>query len=767
MKEAEIRLLVSQLTLEEKAGLCSGLDFWHTKPVERLGIPSVMMTDGPHGLRKQAEGADHLGLNQSVPATCFPSGAGLACSFDPQLLREVGAALGRECNAQGVSILLGPAANIKRSPLCGRNFEYYSEDPVLSSRLAAAYISGVQGEGVGTSMKHYAANNMETDRLTVDTAVDERTLRELYLASFETAVKQSQPWTVMCAYNQVNGDYCSENAHLLTDVLKKEWGLDGFVVSDWGAVNDRVKGIAAGLDLEMPSSGGVNDKKIVEAVKNGSLPQKSLDEAVERILKVVFRAAENQKKKHAPCNYGQNYRLARKTAEECAVLLKNDGGILPLRKEGKIGVFGAFAEHPRYQGGGSSHINPERLDIPLEEIRKVVEGKAEVRYAQGYASDARNGTFSSEVFRSASDTPEEALIAEAVRTASAVDAAVIFAGLPESYESEGYDRKHMDIPEGQKKLIEAVAAVQKNTVVVLSNGAPIEMPWLDRVKGVLECYLGGEAFGGAAADLLFGDANPGGRLAETFPKRLCDNPSWLNFPGHAGKVEYREGLFVGYRYYDKKCLKPLFPFGYGLSYTDFAFTGMTADKTELSDTDTLTVRVTVKNVGRTEGSEVVQLYVSDEESSVIRPVKELKGFAKLNLKPGEEKTAEFVLGKRSFAFYDEKTRGWMVESGMFRILAGKSSEEILLEQEVFVKSTAAVRRRYDRNTTVGELLSDPKTAAAGKKLLEALGAKMGLAPGTGGGALEMFKSAPMRQVVMFSGGSVSEEQIDRMLAEFE
>lgn len=670
--------------------------------------------------------------------------------------------MGKECKAQGVSILLGPAANVKRSPLCGRNFEYYSEDPVLSSELAAAYIEGVQSEGIGTSLKHYAANNMETHRMTVDEIIDERTLREIYLASFEGAVKKSRPWTVMCAYNKINGKYCSENGRILTDVLKKEWGYEGFVVSDWGAVNDRPSGLAAGLDLEMPYSGGNNDKKIVEAVKSGKLPQSVLDGAVERILKVVFRAAVNRDK-NAVCNYGEDYQLARKAAAECAVLLKNEDNILPLKRKGRIGVFGVFAKKARYQGGGSSHINPVRVDVPLEALRKASGSETRIFYAQGYASDKRDGVFSEKPFQSNADIPDGKLIAEAVEVASRVDVAVIYAGLPESYESEGYDRKSLAIPAGQVKLIQEIGAVQKNVVVVLSNGAPIEMPWLGGVKGLLECYLGGEAFGSAAAGILFGDINPSGKLAETFPERLCDNPSYLNFPRDNNHVEYREGIFVGYRYYDKKQIKPLFPFGFGLSYNDFAFTGMTVDKKVMDDTEKLTVRVTVKNIGKIAGKEVVQLYVSDEKSSVVRPVKELKGFAKLNLRPGEEKMAEFSLDRRAFAYYDEKLHDWVVESGVFRIEAGKSSKELLLEQTVFVKATVASRKQYDMNTTLEELQKNPRAAKMEKELLKMLGGEIGISLDHESGALAMFQASPLRQIVLFSQGRISEDRIQRLL----
>ncbi|NLP31347.1 MAG: glycosyl hydrolase, partial [Clostridiales bacterium] len=547
--QRDIKKLISQMTLEEKAGLCSGLDFWHLKGVERLGIPPIMVTDGPHGLRKQEQNADHVGINVSVPATCFPTAAGLASSWNRELVEKVGAALGEECQAEGVSVLIGPGANIKRSPLCGRNFEYFSEDPYLSSEMAASHIKGVQSQGVGTSLKHFAANNQEHRRMSVDAIVDERTLREIYLSSFEGAVKKGKPWTVMCSYNKVNGEYASEDEFLLTDILRDEWGFEGFVVSDWGAVNERVKGLEAGLDLEMPSSFGVGDSKIVEAVRNGILPEEILDKAVERVLNIIFKAVDN-KKENATYDKEAHHQLAREVAKECMVLLKNEDKILPLKKQGTIAIIGEFAKRPRYQGGGSSHVNPTKLDDIYEQIKKSAGDNVNVIYAQGYSLEK--------------DEVDEGLLKEAKQAAVQADVAVIFAGLPEHYESEGYDRQHMRMPESHCTLIEAVAQVQSNVVVVLSNGSPVEMPWLDKAKGVLEAYLAGQTMGGAIADLLFGDANPSGKLAETFPKELSHNPSYLNFPGEGDKVEYREGIFVGYRYYDKKNLEPLFPFGYGL-----------------------------------------------------------------------------------------------------------------------------------------------------------------------------------------------------------
>ncbi|NGP46854.1 glycosyl hydrolase [Bacillaceae bacterium SIJ1] len=696
-----IQQLIQELTLEEKAGLCSGLDFWHTKPVERLGIPSVMVTDGPHGLRKQKQGNDNLGLFDSVPATCFPSAAGLAGSWDRELINKVGIALGKECQAEDVAVLLGPGANIKRSPLCGRNFEYFSEDPFLSSELAASHISGVQSQGVGTSLKHFAANNQEHRRMSTNAVVDERTLREIYLASFEGAVKKSQPWTVMCSYNQVNGEFASENKTLLTDILKDQWGHEGFVVTDWGAINERVQGLEAGLELEMPSSNGEGDKKIVEAITNGSLSEEVLDSAVERLLTVIYMAVD-QKRENATYDQEEHHELARKVASECMVLLKNQDNILPLKKDGKLAVVGAFAKHSRYQGGGSSHVVPTKLDSVFDEMKKLAE-EAEVNYADGYKLD--------------SDEIDEELIFEAKELASQSDVTVIFAGLPDRYESEGYDRTHLRIPTNHQRLIEAVATVQKNVIVVLSNGAPVEMPWLGKVKGLLEGYLGGQAFGGAVADVLFGAVNPSGKLAETFPEKLSDNPSYLNFPGEGDTVEYKEGIFVGYRYYDTKEVKPLFPFGYGISYTTFEYTGITVDKKELMDNESVDVHVTVKNTGDLFGKEVIQLYVRDLESTVSRPLKELKAFEKVALQPGEETTVTFTLDKRSFAYYNVQLQEWHVETGEFKLLVGKSSADILLSETVKVESTISLPISFSRTSIIGDIMEHP---AAGPILQETL-----------------------------------------------
>ncbi|MDM5327476.1 glycoside hydrolase family 3 C-terminal domain-containing protein [Neobacillus sp. CF12] len=748
----DIKQLINEMTLEEKASLCSGLNFWRLKGVERLGIPSIMVTDGPHGLRKQGGSGDHLGIYQSVPATCFPSAVGLASTWNRTLIEKVGIALGEECQAEDVSVLLGPGANIKRSPLCGRNFEYFSEDPYLSSEMASNHVKGVQSQGVGTSLKHFAVNNQEHRRMSVDAIVDERTLREIYLASFENVVKQSQPWTVMCSYNKVNGEYASENKTLLTDILKDEWGFEGFVVSDWGAVNERAHGLEAGLELEMPSSNGLGDRKIVAAVKNGQLSEQTLDQAVERLLRIIFMAADN-KKENASYDKEVHHKLAKEAATESMVLLKNDDKILPLKKEGKVAIIGEFAVKPRYQGGGSSHINPTKLENIYEEIEKAASG-VEVRYAKGY--DLK------------SDSIDEQLIEEAKEVANQADRAVLFVGLPDRYESEGYDREHLRIPNNHLALIEAIAEVQPNLVVVLSNGAPIEMSWLPKVKGLLEGYLGGQALGGAIADLLFGNESPSGKLAETFPQALSHNPSYLNFPGEEDKVEYKEGLFVGYRYYDTKGIEPLFPFGYGLSYTNFEYSNLVINKAEILDTEEVEVSVTVKNTGDVTGKEIVQLYVRDVKSTVIRPVKELKGFEKVELQPGEERTVTFTLDKRAFAYYNVELKDWHVESGLFEILVGKSSAEIILDGTVNVKSTVALIKLVHRNTTIGDLMANPILAPITKEMLAKANEGSPFANmSEDSDGYEMFeammKFMPLRAMVSFNSEKFTDDLLNNLI----
>lgn len=740
-----IKELIKQMSLEEKASLCSGLNFWNTKPIERLNIPSIMMTDGPHGLRKQSEGADHLGINESVEATCFPTASALACSFDRDLVKELGIAIGEECQSENVSIVLGPGANIKRSPLCGRNFEYYSEDPYLSSEMAKNQIQGTQSQGIGTSLKHFAANNQEHRRMTIDTIVDERTLREIYLASFETAVKEAQPWTVMCAYNKLNGEYCSENYRLLTEILRNEWGFEGFVVSDWGAVNDRDKGLSSGLELQMPADGGMGDNLIVEAVKRNRLSEGVLDEAVERILNIIFKAVEN-KGENVIYSKEKHHELARKIAGECMVLLKNEEKILPLKKEENIAVIGELATKVRYQGGGSSHINPTKVDNAYEEIVNFA-GPENVRYARGYDL-------------SIDDTIYD-LAEEAKKLAIEADKVILFIGLPERYESEGFDRTHLNIPKNQYNLVKTLKSVNENIVVILSNGSPIEMPFVSDVKAILEAYLTGQASGKAICDLLYGEVNPSGKLAETFPLKLSDNPSYLNFPGEVDKVEYKEGIFVGYRYYDKKAMDVLFPFGYGLSYTNFEYSNLKISKNEIDDTEKVTVSVNIKNIGDVFGKEIVQLYIRDKESSVTRPEKELKGFEKIGLEPGEEKEVTFILNKRSFAYYNVDLGDWHVESGEFEILIGKSSREIVLKEVITVNTTSPIKTIVTKNTALGDIAHLPEVQQIINAMIQSFG---GDTSGLGEGNMfeEMMKFMPLRALTTFNpdGG---QQLVDRII----
>lgn len=695
----DVKALVSQMTLEEKAGLCSGLDFWHTKPVERLGVPATMVSDGPHGLRKQDQKADHLGVNDSIKAVCMPAACATAASFDRELIYKMGQAIGDSCQHEELSVVLGPAVNIKRSPLCGRNFEYFSEDPYLAGEMSASYINGVQSRNVGTSIKHFAANSQEHRRMSSSSNADERTLREIYFPAFETSVKKAQPWTVMCSYNRINGVYASENPWLLTEVLRNEWGFEGYVMSDWGAVSDRVASVAAGLDLEMPSSGGINDRKIVEAVRSGKLDEKTVDLACERILNIVYRYLENAKPE-TPWDQEVDHLLSAKIASECMVLLKNNG-LLPLSKEDDVAFIGEFAAKPRFQGGGSSHINCFKTTSAL----KAAEG-LKVTYAQGYSA--------------ALDTTTDEQIAEAVEAARKAKVAVVFAGLPDSYESEGYDRTHMRMPECQNRLIEAVAAANPNTVVVLHNGSPVEMPWIDKVGAVLEAYLGGQAVGIATVQVLFGDVNPSGHLAETFPKRLQDNPSYLFYGGEGNEADYREGVFVGYRYYDKKEMDVLFPFGHGLSYTTFQYSNLRLSADAITDKDTLTVTVTVTNTGDRAGKTVVQLYVGDKESTVLRPIRELKGFEKVALEPGESKDVSFTLDKRSFAYWNQQIHDWHVETGEFTIEVGQSSRCIDLTGTVTVTSTVALPKHYTMDSILLDIMADPRAAQTLKSVLDAI-----------------------------------------------
>lgn len=669
MKEY-IKNKIASMSLEEKASLCSGLDMFRLKGISWLGIPSILLSDGPHGLRKPASDPDHLGIGKSIPSTCFPTASATASSWDRDLIYQIGSALGDECLHQNVAVILGPGANIKRSPLCGRNFEYISEDPFLTGELAASMVEGIQSAGVGASLKHFAVNNQEYRRMTIDAIVDERTLREIYLAGFERAVKQAKPWTVMSSYNMVNGEYASESERLLTGILREEWGFEGLVMTDWGACNDRVEGLKAGQDLEMPSSFGVNDAKIVKAVREGTLEEAVLNKAVERLLTMIYKAPDNRKPDYFSCDKSTHHAIARQAAAESLVMLKNDDHILPLKKSQKLAVIGAFAIHPRYQGNGSSQVNPCRIEKAYCELSTYASA---ITFARGY--DLR------------SDVPDKRLISEACKVAMGADVAIVFAGLPDSYESEGFDREHMRMPESHNELIWQVCKANPNTIVILSNGAPVEMPWIGEVKAVLEGYLGGEAGGGAVADVLFGMANPSGKLAETFALRLEDYPSAHYFPAGPKTVEYREGIYVGYRYFDSAKKAVLFPFGHGLSYTTFAYSDMEVSSSRISDEEELKVGVLVKNTGDVAGAEVVQLYVRDVESTIFKPEKELKGFDKVFLQPGEVTRVEFTLDRRAFAYYNVEIADWHVESGAFEILIGSSSADIRTRDIVWVESS--------------------------------------------------------------------------------
>lgn len=663
--------LISQMTLKEKASLCSGKDFWHLKSIERLGLPEIMVCDGPHGLRKQNAENKKVGIGNSYPATCFPTAVTTACSWDRDLIYKMGQALAEECLQHGVSVLLGPGVNMKRSPLCGRNFEYFSEDPELAGEMGAAFIAGVQSKGIGTSLKHFAGNSQEMKRMTSNSIIDERALREIYLRAFEKAVKKSQPWTVMNAYNLLNGTYCSENDWLQNKVLRDEWGFKGAVISDWGAVNDRVAGLNAGNDLEMPSSGGVNDAKIVEAVKCGVIDETTLDERVDKLIDIILKGAANKKPGYKFDVKAHNL-LSRQIAEQSMVLLKNDGNILPLKRvEGEyVAVIGAFADNPRYQGAGSSIINPTMIDSGR---RAFNNSPISVKFADGYD-------------RSGKRKDEDAYITEACNLAKNASKAVVFIGLTDDYESEGFDRSTMKLPDGHNRLVEAVSRVNDNVIVVLEGGSPVEMPWADDVKAILNAYLGGQSVAPAIVDVLTGKANPCGKLAETYPVCLKDTPTSFRYPDSKEDVQYRESIFIGYRYYDKVERNVRFPFGFGLSYTSFEYSDIKLKKKNLTKGEGAKVTFTIKNTGDVAGSEIAQVYVAKPESKIFRAPKELKGFVKIHLEPGEEKKVTVELDDRAFAFWNTATEDWCVESGEYKILVGASSRDIRLEAAAKMKS---------------------------------------------------------------------------------
>lgn len=698
MEKKQVDQIIAQMTIEEKASLCVGGDFWHIKGIERLNIPSVMMTDGPHGLRKQVMANDHLGLSESKAAICFPAGCALASSFEPENAKKLGTELGKLAKAEEVSMILGPAMNIKRSPLCGRNFEYYSEDPFVSSNIGAAAVKGIQSQKVGACPKHYLANNQEYFRQTSNSVVNEQTMREIYLASFENMVKEAKPWAMMCSYNKINGTYASENKKYLTDILRNEWGFEGYVMTDWGACDDPVDSLAAGLDLEMPGPAPDNVRRIMEAVCNGKLDEVLLDQAVERILSAVFKYTENVDAK-TDYDFEEGHQAARMIEAESAVLLKNDENILPIKEGEKVTFIGKYVKEPRYQGGGSSHIHPYRVSCMWDTVKNM----KGVLYAEGYG-----------------EKENEALLIEAVQTAKKADKVIIFAGLPDARETEGIDRSSLDMPRCQNRLITEVSKVQPNTVVVLHNGSPVSMPWLSSVKAVLEMYLGGEAVGLAAYDLLYGKINPSGRLAETFPLRVEDTPTFPYYGIERDDVIYREERFVGYRYYETMKKKVLFPFGYGMSYTKFTYTDLTLSRGEIKDDEQLEVRVDVTNEGNMEGKEVVQLYVQNNISKAIRPLRELRGFQKVFIRPGETKTVSFVLNKRAFAEWNIENHDWHVPTGMYGIQIGSSAADIILEQKVMVISSNNMKPHFTINTPVGDIMNNP---AARKVFIQKMGSR--------------------------------------------
>ena len=716
---------MTDLTLPEKAALVAGGGFWSTLAIERAGIPSVSLTDGPHGLRKQAEGGDHLGIGESIASTCFPPAAGIASSFNVDLVERVGRALGDEARAEDVAVLLGPGVNIKRSPLCGRNFEYFSEDPLVSGELGAAWVRGIQSRGVGASLKHFAANNQETNRMTVSAEVDERTLREIYLPAFERIVKREQPWTVMCSYNKVNGVYASESRWLLTEVLRNEWGFEGLVVSDWGAVDDRAAALAAGMDLEMPGPQSSSERAILDAVASGAVSESVLDESVARVRALVDRAQPRTDGYDSDAHH----QLAREAAVESIVLLRNEGGALPFEPEERIAVIGEFARSPRFQGAGSSQVVSTRVESALEALMP----RASVEFAPGYSLAAGDDT---------------ALRVEATALAARCDAALVFVGLPEGDESEGFDRQHLELPSAHVELIRAVAAVNPRTIVVLTNGGVVSLePWHDEVAGILECWLLGQAGGAAIADVVLGHANPSGRLAETIPLRLQDSPSFLNFPGDNNSVRYGEGVFVGYRYFEAADVPVRYPFGFGLSYTAFAYSDLEVDATS--------ARVTVTNTGDRPGAEVVQVYVEPLESPVRSPVRELRAFRKVWLGPGQAITVTIPLEARAFSYWDVTTDRWQ-SGGAYEVAVGVSASSMVLRATVMLPSTATPGR-LGLDSSVGEWLEHPVTGPVLRR--EAAKGMGGDLIEGGASVLDMVASMPMRRLVRFPGVDVTEKQL--------
>ena len=668
MKHADI---IKQMTLEEKCYLFSGKDFWQSRSVERLGVPNMTLSDGPHGIRKQEGAGDQLGLNGSLPATCYPTAATIANSWDPALGEEIGAHLGAEAASQDVCVLLGPGLNIKRSPFCGRNFEYFSEDPYLAGKMAASYVRGIQKNGISACPKHFAANSQELRRMASDSVMDERTLREIYLTGFEIAVKEGHAKSIMSSYNRVNGVYANENPHLLQEILRDEWGFDGFVVSDWGASNDHVEGVRAGSHLEMPTTGGDSDLELVEAVKSGRLDEKLLDQRVDELLDVILSTTKAVAPlKGKPFDVEKHHAMAAKASEQSIVLLKNENNILPLKKGTKVAVIGEFAQKARYQGAGSSVVNPTKLDHTMDVIGNF--GLDVAGFEAGYPRSGKG---------------DPAMQAKAVELAQRADVVLLYIGLDEISESEGLDRAHMSLPQSQVDLIEAVAAVNPNIVAVMSAGSAVEMPWLPKCKALIHGYLCGQAGASSVLKAIMGEVNPSGKLAETYPVKYADVSSAPYFPAKERTAEYRESIFVGYRYFETANVPVLFPFGFGLSYTTFEYSGLNVTDKE--------VTFTLKNTGKMDGAEVAQLYVSKTDGEVFRPAKELKGFQKVFLKAGESKKVTIKLDDKAFRYFNVNTNKFEVEGGEYTVMVGASCADVKLSGKVSVQGTGA-ESPYDK-----------------------------------------------------------------------
>lgn len=772
------RELVMQMTLEEKASLCSGENFWEMKGLERLGLEKIMVTDGPHGLRKQSGDPDHLGIHGSVPATCFPPACLSANSWNKKALYAIGKAMGEECVQEGVSVILGPGINIKRSPLCGRNFEYFSEDPLLAGECGTALVQGVQSQGVGTSVKHYAANSQEKTRLTSNSIIDERALREIYLTAFEMIVKEAKPWTLMCSYNKINGEYGCQNTYTLDKCLRKEWGFEGIVVTDWGAMDRRVDSLKAGLELEMPGPADYNDNEIVEAVKVGELSEEVLNDSVTKLVEMILKAQNTPKGKKYDVE--SHHKLARKVAGDSMVLLKNEDNILPLKKNKSYAVLGAFAKTPRYQGAGSSKINPHRIDNSLEAFD---EAQITYEYAQGYAL-GKAGV-------------DADLIKEACACAKGKDGVIVYAGLPDEYESEGFDRSDMNMPESHVALIEAVAEVNPNLIVVLMCGSPVLMPWNEKAKGILLAYLGGEAAGSACVDVLTGAVNPSGKLAETYPLSLEDTPAYLHFAHDEDNIEYRESILVGYRYYDWADKGVLYPFGHGMSYTSFSYDSMDliwddAKKSGL-------VRVKVTNTGAIKGKEIIQLYIGMKDSNIMRAPKELKGFVKVEIEPSQSQIVEIPLNERSFSYYDVSQSNWNIEEGTYQLYVAASSRDIRLTKEIKVSGKAVnktwgytpkdvihnnildvSREQFEKlyggplpieeesteinmNSKFGDVIKLEAGKAVFRPVLEQAENMLANDDDISRMVLAMMNDLPLRSLTMFAGGTLNKGQIQAII----